>query len=92
MPLISKRGDMPSARELARRIKAERLRLGLSVREAATRLQITPTSYESYEICTGLKAAVLIALVRAGYDLTHLVPELLTAEPLATPVKAGRSA
>ena len=62
---------------VAQRIRAERLRLGLTAEQAAARLSVTRSSYIQLEERGNPTLTRLVELVRkVGMDLRALVPEL----------------
>lgn len=73
-------GD-PKPSLVAARIKAERTRLGWSQEVAAKRLGINRSSYKQLEITANPCLTRLIELVRLGYRLDAIAPELQTADP-----------
>jgi transcriptional regulator with XRE-family HTH domain len=74
-PLKSRYGPPPA--EVAARIKAERVRLGLSQEECARRLGVTRTSYRQLEETANPQLSRVIALVELlGMDGRTLAPEL----------------
>lgn len=77
MPRLAERQGRPSTAELGRRVRAERLRLGLTQEECAHRLSISRGSYRQIERVTVLQYGVLVALVRdLDFDPRTLAPEL----------------
>ena len=60
------------------RIRSERARLGLSQSEAAERAGMTREQYKHLEIRAGkdVRVSTLARLVRAGYSLQAIAPEL----------------
>jgi transcriptional regulator with XRE-family HTH domain len=74
-PLKSRFGPAPST--VADRIKAERVRLGLSLNEAARRLEIHRNSYRQLETAANPQLSTLVGLVeRLGMDAKTIAPEL----------------
>jgi transcriptional regulator with XRE-family HTH domain len=68
-------GPLPSV--VAGRIRAERLRLGLSQGEVAARLGTTRTAYKNLECVANPQLSTLVGLVTVvGMDLDALAPEL----------------
>lgn len=85
MPRLSERQDRPSKALIAGRIKAERERLGLSGREVARRLSISPACYRQIESVTTLPYGTLLALVRdIGMDAQVIAEELFEPPPPGT--------
>jgi transcriptional regulator with XRE-family HTH domain len=67
----------PSAAVLAHRIRAERLRLGLTQEQMAAKLGVKRVSYKPLESSANPGLATVIALVlEGGMDARQLVPEL----------------
>jgi len=78
----------PDPAALAARIRAERERLGLSVREAAALAGFLPSTYAALEGRPNPTIKTLAALVAAGWRLEAIVPELLAAvTPRHRPVR-----
>lgn len=73
--LRSKNGPLPSV--VAARIRAERVRLGLSQAEASRRLDVRRETYKRLETTANPQLSTLIALVELGMDLRSIAPELL---------------
>lgn len=77
MPRLVERQGRPSTADLGRRVKSERLRLGLTQDECARRIHISRGAYRQIETVTVMQYGVLVALVRdLGFDLRELAPEL----------------
>lgn len=77
--LRSRHGPAPSA--LAGRIRAERVRLGLSQSAAAERLGVGRHSYRQLEVTANPQVSRLLELVRdVGMDARALLPELFDGD------------
>lgn len=74
--------------EVAARIRAERVRLGLSQAEAAARLGVVRNSYRQLERQANPRLDTLQALVRLGMRVQAIAPELLE---VVEPSKTGRA-
>ena len=76
MPRLSSRyGPKPS--EIARRIRAERERLGISQLDAARRLKVQRNSYRQLEVTANPTLGTMIGLVtELGFDPRSIAPEL----------------
>jgi transcriptional regulator with XRE-family HTH domain len=73
---MPKRPVGPSAEDLAERIRAERIRLGLTQREAAERLGVSRSTYRQLETAANPTAITLVGLVRVlGMRPEVLLPE-----------------
>jgi len=68
---------IPSGRQVAERIAAERVRLGLTQAEVADRLDISRETYKQLERHANPQAGTLYALVfRVGMNPAAILPEL----------------
>ena len=87
MPRLASRYG-PSPAVLASRIRAERIRLGLTQEAAAARLGIHRGTYSQLEEAANPQASTLIGLVQAvGMDPRALVPELFATPPGTLPIR-----
>lgn len=73
----------PDPAALAARIRAERMRLGLSQAEAARRIGVHRDTYRQWEEGRDLPLSSLCALVALGMRLGRIVPELTALDALA---------
>lgn len=75
--LLDRRSPGPHPSALAARIKAERVRLGLTQMDVAGLLGVGRHSYRQLEVTANPQCSKLVALVRVvGMDLRVLLPEL----------------
>jgi len=68
--------DGPTPAELAKRIRLERLRVGLSQSETGRRLGISQQAYAYIERAGNPRLDTLFALKNAGLVIRNILPEL----------------
>jgi transcriptional regulator with XRE-family HTH domain len=70
----------PRCIDFAARIRAERARLNLSQTEVAELASMTREQYKQLELRAGkdIRVSTLRRLIRAGYRLEAIAPELIT--------------
>lgn len=72
--LASRYGPAPS--EVGARIKAERLRLGLTIAGCAESVGVNRQTWLCYETRANPQLSLLVALREIGFDLNRVSPEL----------------
>lgn len=89
MPRLANRYGLPPT-EIARRIRSERERLGLTQAACAELLGLTNRQgYATLETVANPQLATLVALVKVlGMDPRALVPEVFAGEPAGVPARA----